>query len=119
MISARRGVRVFVHRAPVDMRKHFDALWGVVTTAMKHDVLSGDYFAFINKTRKRAKILWWDGTGLLVLCKRLDKGRFIAPWERPGEGPMALTPSELALLLEGSDVVGRVRLSPAPWQVGT
>lgn len=50
-----------------------------------------------------------------MLSKRLDKGQFVAPWARPGRGPLVVTASELALLLEGSELVGRVRLSPEPW----
>lgn len=50
-----------------------------------------------------------------MLSKRLDKGQFVAPWTRPGRGPLVVTASELSLLLEGSELVGRVRLSPEPW----
>jgi transposase len=118
VISTGHGVRVFAHRKPVDMRKHFDALWGLVTQEMGHDVMSGDRFCFINRTRLRAKVLWWDGTGLNVHAKRLDVGKFIAPWQHPGEGPLVLTLNELALLLEGSELVGRYKLSPEPWRRG-
>ena len=118
MIGVGRSSQVFVRRAPTDMRKHYDSLWGIVTSEMKHDVLSGHRFCFINKTRKRLKILWWDGTGLLVLCKRLDKGLFIAPWLHKGEGPLVISEHEMALLLEGNEIVGRVKLSPEPWQRG-
>ena len=114
MIPSGRRVEVLVHREPVDMRKHYDGLWGLIV-ALGRDPFDGALYAFIGKTRKRAKLLWWDGTGVLVLCKRLDKGHFIAPWARPGRGPLVLTASELALLLEGSELVGRVRLSPEPW----
>lgn len=107
--------RVYVHRDPVDMRKHFDGLWGLATSAMGKDVFAGDLFAFIGKTRKRAKVLWWDGTGLCVLAKRLEKGHFIAPWQRTGLGPLELSGHELALLLEGCELVGRVPLSMPSW----
>ncbi len=119
MIDTGARGRIFVHRVPVDMRKHYNALWGVVTQAMQQDVLSGDVFVFLGKTRKRAKILWWDGTGLCILCKRMDQGKFIAPWRRPGEGPLLVSRTELALLLEGSELVGKILLSPAPWIRGT
>ena len=55
------------------------------------------------------------GTGLCLLCKRLATGHFAAPWTRPGDGPMEVTMSELSLLLEGSELALRVRLSPAPY----
>ena len=109
-------VRVFVYREPVDMRKAYDTLGALVEGPMKKSLLSGDVFAFIGRTRKRAKALYFDGTGLCLLSKRLEVGHFAAPWKRPGEGPLELTTSELALLFEGSDVALRVRLSPAPYR---
>jgi transposase len=109
-------VRVFVYREPVDMRKAYDTLNALVEGPMKKSLLSGDVFAFIGRTRKRAKALYFDGTGLCLLCKRLEIGHFAAPWTRPGEGPLELTMSELALLLEGSELALRVRLSPAPYR---
>ena len=99
--------RVFVYREPVDMRKAYDTLAALVEGPMKKSLLSGDIFVFIGRTRKRAKALYFDGTGLCLLCKRLETGHFAAPWKRPGEGPLALTMSELAL---------RVRLSPEPYR---
>jgi transposase len=109
-------VRVFVYREPVDMRKAYDTLSALVEGPMKKSLLSGDVFAFIGRTRKRAKALYFDGTGLCLLSKRLEIGHFAAPWKRPGEGPLELTMSELALLLEGSELALRVRLSPAPYR---
>lgn len=108
--------RVFVYREPVDMRKAYDTLAALVEGPMKKSLLSGDIFVFIGRTRKRAKALYFDGTGLCLLCKRLETGHFSAPWKRPGEGPLALTMSELALLLEGSELALRVRLSPEPYR---
>lgn len=113
--SVRRG-RVFVYRAPVDMRKAYDTLAVLVDQGMKKSLLSGDVFVFIGRTRKRAKALYFDGTGLCLLAKRLETGHFAAPWTRPGEGPIELTTSELALLLEGSEHALRVRLSPEPYR---
>jgi transposase len=113
--SMRHG-RVFVYREPVDMRKAYDTLSALVVEPMKKSLLSGDVFVFIGRTRKRAKALYFDGTGLCLLSKRLETGHFAAPWTRPGEGPLPLTMSELALLLEGSEHALRVRLSPAPYR---
>ena len=114
MFGLSSRTRVWVHKAPADMRKHYDGLWGLVTSAMGKDVFSGDAFAFVGRTRKRAKVLWWDGTGLYVLCKRLEKGHFVAPWLCKGN-ELALTGAELNLLLEGCEVVGRVPLSAPSW----
>jgi transposase len=109
-------MRVFVYREPVDMRKAYDTLSALVVEPMKKSLLSGDVFVFIGRTRKRAKALYFDGTGLCLLCKRLETGHFAAPWKRPGEGPVALTMNELSLLLEGSELALRVRLSPEPYR---
>lgn len=114
MISPPRAVRVWVHREPVDMRKSFDTLAAVVRLQMKHDVLGGDLFVFVGRRRRHAKVLWWDGTGMIVLAKRLARIRFAAPWEKRGTGALRWTLSELALFLEGSELVGRVPLSPPP-----
>ena len=111
--------RLFVHRHPVDMRKHYEALWGLVTTALGRNVLDGDVFVFLGKRRKRLKALWWDGTGLCVLCKRLDKGSFVAPWQQQGDGPLEVSAAEFSLLLQGCQLVGRIKLSPDAWVPGT
>ena len=63
--------------------------------------------------RKRAKVLWYNATGLCLLAKRLDVGKFAAIWEAD-TGEIELTMSELQLLLEGCKVVGRMQLSPPP-----
>lgn len=118
MIGSTRRVTVYAYRAPVDMRKSFDTLTALVVQGLKRDVLLGDLFLFVSKTRRRAKVLFWDGTGLCLYAKRLEKGHFAAPWSRPGEGPLSLTVNELELLLEGSELVWKVPLSPAPWAPG-
>jgi transposase len=97
---------------PTDMRKSFDTLGALVAQGIGRDVMSGDLFLFISRTRTRAKIIFWDGTGMCLFAKRLAKGRFAAPWARPGEGPLELTTTELALLLEGSELIARMPLSP-------
>src|SRR5262245_45882426 len=115
MIQLPRAVRVFAHREPVDMRKSYDTLAAVVRLAMGNDVMNGDVFVFVGRRRRSAKVLWWDGTGMLVLAKRLAKGRFGAPWKRAGEGPLRFTMTELALFLEGSELVARGSVSPPAW----
>jgi transposase len=116
LIGSTRQVRVFAYGAPVDMRKAYDALAFLVREHLRRDPLSGDIFLFVGKTRRRAKALFWDGTGLCLFSKRLETGLFAAPWARPQDGaPLCWTTSELALFFEGSDLVGRVPLSPAPY----
>ena len=95
---------VFVFREPCDMRKSFDGLYGLVRSL---NPLSGAVFLFVSKDRKRAKSLSWDGTGLVILMKRLEKGRFADVWSRK-----SMTESELALFFAGSRAVKR-ELVPA------
>ena len=108
MLTWASKVRVFVHRGPADMRKSYDTLAGLVQDEMKGDVLAGDFYLFVGRDRRRAKILCFDGTGMCILQKRLARGRFADVWAKP-----ELTPSELSLFLEGSTQVGSLTLSPA------
>lgn len=112
MITLPRHVRVHAYAAPADLRKGFEGLSALVRQELGRDPLSGDLFLFANRTRRRAKVLLFDGTGLCVFCKRLDKGIFACLWRDASRRQLALTVSELALFLEGSELVGRVRLSP-------
>ena len=114
MIALGPSVRAYALAAAVDMRKGFEGLWGLATQQLGRDVLCGDLFLFLGRDRKRAKVLYFDGTGLCVLHKRLSKGRFAPLW-RNSQGPeLQLTLTELQLFLEGSELVGRIPLSPAP-----
>lgn len=112
MIGPSGRTRVFAYGAACDMRKSFNTLSGLVS-AMGHDVAAGDVFLFVSRNRKRAKVLWYDATGLVLLAKRLDVGTFVAIWEADTD-EIELTMSELQLLLEGCKVVGRMQLSPPP-----
>lgn len=110
MIGSTRSVRVFAYHTPADMRKGFDGLFGLVSQHLKRDPLSGDLFLFVSSNQRRAKVLMWDGTGLCLYSKRLEKGRFAKVW---GEDILEMTQAELQLFLEGSALVGKVRVSPA------
>ena len=114
MIGSSLQVRVYAYGGPVDMRKGFEGLSTLVRGEFGRHPLSGDYFLFVNRHRKRAKVLHWDGTGLCLYAKRLEKGRFATLWREPGRKRVELTVTELRLFLEGSDLVGRVPLSPPP-----
>ena len=111
MIGGTRQIAVYAYGEPVDMRKSFNTLSALVV-ALGKDVLGGHVFLFVSRNRKRAKVLFFDGTGLCLLAKRLDKGRFAAVYDRAQGGSVRMTPSELSLFIEGSEVAGRVELSP-------
>lgn len=112
MIGSTRQVSVWCFERPTDMRRSFDGLYALVQGELGRDPLSGDLFVFVSRDRRRAKVLHWDGTGLCVYAKRLETGKFAAPWLAPNSDRLRLTASELALFLEGSDLVGKVALSP-------
>jgi transposase len=112
MLAFPHSVRIFVAVEPVDMRKQFNGLWAAVQERLHEDPKSGAVFCFINKDRTRLKLLYWDGTGVWVLAKRLEEGRF--SWPAPGEKKpkLALTPEALALLVGGIELKGA---SLKPW----
>jgi transposase len=112
ILGTTRSLRVFAYPAAADLRRGFDGLSGLVVEALRRDPLSGDCFLFTNRTRTRAKVLVYDGTGLCVYHKRLETGRFACLWPATGAATLELTLSELALFLEGCRAVGRVALSP-------
>lgn len=115
MIGSSRHLRVYAYAAPADMRKGFEGLSALVRQELRRDPLSGDLYLFTNRTRKRAKVLHWDGTGLCVYAKRLERrGRFACLWRDQPGASVQLSLTELQLFLEGSELVGRVMLTPAP-----
>ena len=79
MLSFAGSLKVFLCLEPCDMRKGFEGLTALVAGRLKEDLRSGALFVFSNKTHTRLKVLCWDGTGLWLLCKRLEKGRFSWP----------------------------------------
>lgn len=107
-----RRVSVWAYTAPADLRKGFDGLSSLVIHELERDPLSGDLFLFVSRNRIRAKVLHWDGTGLCVYAKRLEKGQFASLWSGESGEPVRLTTSELSLFLEGSRLVGKISLSP-------
>jgi transposase len=111
ILGTSRAVRVFAYPEAVDLRKGYDGLFGLVKTGLGRDPLSGDLFLFLGKRRNGCKVLLWDGTGLCIFQKRLERGRFASLFRDDGES-VQLTASELALFIEGCELVGRRTLSP-------
>jgi hypothetical protein len=79
MLSFTGALRVFVALEPCDMRKGFDGLSGMVASKLNEDLQSGALFVFTNRSHTRLKIICWDGSGLWLITKRLEKGTFSCP----------------------------------------
>ena len=103
MLAFPAGFKIYLAVEAVDMRKQFNGLWALATERLKEDPLQGAVFAFTNGERNRLKLLYWDGTGVWVLAKRLEKGRFTWPTGGTG-GKLALQPEALTMLLAGIDL---------------
>jgi len=101
MIGLPSGTRVWLASGATDMRKGFDGLSAVVQTVLRRDPFSGHVFAFRGRRGDLVKLLWWDGDGLCLYAKRLERGRFV--WPRIETGVAVLSPAQLSMLLEGID----------------
>lgn len=107
MLSLSPATRVFLAVAPIDGRKSFNGLYTLVKDTLQQEPTSGFLFVFTNKLRNRLKILFWDGSGLWVCTKRLEKGTFAWP---TGDGvSRSLRPEELQLLIHGVEGTARAR----------
>lgn len=112
MLSFTGGLKVFVALEPCDFRKSFNGLEALVRERLKEDARSGALFVFTNRAHTRLKILYFDGTGLWLLIKRLEKGTFSWPKASQVEGAkLRLAPEALAMLTDGIDLRG-ARLRP-------
>jgi len=111
VLGLSRKQRVFAWAEPVDMRKSFWTLSALVQS-MHKDLVDGDVFLFVGRGARRAKCLWFDGTGLVLLCKILEQGHFAKVWERADAGVAEMTMSELMVFLEGCSVVGKASIVP-------
>jgi transposase len=102
------ATKIYLAIGATDMRKGFEGLYGLVRDRLQLEPLSGHVFLFCNKARNRTKVLFWDGSGLWICAKRLEKGRFSWPSDDEQQARVTLSHEELALLLGGIEV-GRTR----------
>ena len=115
MIGLPPGVRVWLAAGPTDMRRGFDGLSRLVQEVLGQDPFSGHVFAFRGRRAHLVKLLFWDGQGLCLYAKRLERGKFV--WPTATEGAVALTPAQMSMLLEGIDW-RRTAWTAAPEVVG-
>jgi len=112
MLNFNRRTRVFVSKDPTDMRASYDTLFAKTKDVLSQDPWSGHLFVFMNTKRNSIKCLYYDGTGLVLICKRMEKGLFsrINPYR---QGEITMTAAEFALFFEGADLEKRFIDSPS------
>ena len=93
--------RIWLAAGVTDMRRGFGGLSSLVQSTLAENPFSGHIFVFRGRRGDLIKLLWWDGDGLCLLAKRLERGRFI--WPKSESGSVSLTPAQLSMLLEGID----------------
>jgi transposase len=104
MIGFGLATRVYLAAGATDMRKGFDGLFGIARDRLGMDPLSGHLFVFCNGRRNRLKVLYWDGSGLWICSKRLEKGRFSWPVQGDEQGRVRMSGEELTLLVSGIEL---------------
>jgi transposase len=101
MIGLATGTQIWIVAGVTDMRRGFVGLSGMVQTALEQSPFSGQVFVFRGKRGDLIKLLWWDGDGLCLFAKRLERGKFT--WPQATSGTVSLTSAQLSMLLEGID----------------
>ncbi len=101
MFSLNDSMRYLLYSEPTDMRKSYHTLSGLVTNNMRLNVLDGDVFIFINKSRNRIKLLHMEPGGLVIYSKLLEEGRFRLPSKDPGQGSLRIEWLDLVMMVDG------------------
>jgi len=104
VLSLPQAVRIWLSLQPVDMRKSFRGLSGLVRERLADDPLSGHVFCFVNQRRTMMKLLVYDRTGFWIFYKKLSRGRFQLPTAPPEQTKVQLDSGTLSLILEGIDL---------------
>lgn len=101
MMNLPAGTHIWIAAGMTDLRRGFNGLSSAVQTVLEKDPFSGHVFVFRGRRGDLLKVLWWDGDGLCLLAKRLERGRFV--WPQASSGTVSLTRAQLSMLLEGID----------------
>ncbi len=101
MIGLPPKTQIWIAAGVTDLRRGFDGLSALVQTKLEQSPFSGHVFVFRGRRGDLIKLLWWDGDGLCLFAKRLERGRFV--WPQASDGSVALTRAQLSMLLEGID----------------
>ena len=103
MLTLPPHATVLLYRQPIDIRKSFDGLVGLVRSVLHAEPVSPTFFVFVNRDRDKIKILYWDNDGFAIWYKRIEKGTFRPALPDDGATGVSLTRAQLAMLLEGID----------------
>ena len=101
MIALPTPTQIWIVAGITDLRRGFTGLSGMVQTKLEQDPFSGHVFVFRGRRGHLIKVLWWDGDGLCLFAKRLERGRFV--WPQATSGTVSLSRAQLSMLLEGID----------------
>jgi transposase len=101
MIGPPPGVRIWIAAGITDLRRGFTGLSAAAQTVLEQEPFDGHVFVFRGRRGDLIKLLWWDGDGLCLFAKRLERGRFV--WPKAESGSVSLTRAQLSMLLEGID----------------
>lgn len=111
MIPVPSNTKVWLAAGVTDMRRGFASLAAQAEATLNLDPFAGHLFVFRGRRGDLIKVIWWDGQGACLFAKRLEHGRFV--WPSATEGKVALTPAQLAMLLEGIEMALRARFAQA------
>jgi transposase len=101
MLGLPNGSKIYFCSQPVDFRRGFDGLSGIVESVFEMNVLDGHLFLFVNRRRDRIKALWWEPGGLILWYKRLERGTFEMPRVCEGQTHVTIDATQLAMLIGG------------------
>ena len=101
MLGLPGGAKIYFCSQPVDFRKGFDGLGGIIESEFEMNVLDGHLFLFVNRRGDRLKALWWEPGGLILWYKRLEQGTFEIPQAEQGQSHVTLDATQLAMLIGG------------------
>lgn len=103
MLTFPSSLKIYLAVEPVDMRNQYNGLWALAEQKLQENPRSGAVFVFTNKTRDRLKLLYWDGTGVWIFAKRLEKGRLSWP-VGSDRTKLVMRPEALTMLMAGIDL---------------
>lgn len=115
MMALPAGTQIWIAAGVTDMRRGFMGLSALVQTVLEQDPFAGHVFVFRGRRGDLIKVLWWDGDGLCLFAKRLERGRFV--WPQADRGTVSLSRAQLAMMLEGIDWRRPVRTNTPQWAV--